>query len=162
MSVRRAYIMLAGLSLAVVKEPTVTSSTFSKLLISLSRSASLAALHIPSLNCTPARLQHRLERIWFPLTSSGNGATSLGVLPMSTVTRAHADKQCCDDSTRERLEDWEMLSDEEITSVASSDESSERAAELVYEITELIDGSQEITGDEWDELIAMLGKYSPV
>jgi hypothetical protein len=32
----------------------------------------------------------------------------------------------------------------------------------VYEIKELIEGSQEITGDEWDELIAMLGKHSPV
>jgi hypothetical protein len=54
-----------------------------------------------------------------------------------------------------------MLSDKEVASVASSDESSERAAELVCEITELIDGYQEVASDKCDELIAMLGKYSP-
>jgi hypothetical protein len=60
--IRGDYILLAGLSFATAKKPTVRSSTLSNLLIRLSRSAAQATLHIPSLNRGPSRLQSTFGR----------------------------------------------------------------------------------------------------
>jgi hypothetical protein len=100
--IRGAYILLAELGFAAAEKPTVRFSTLSNLLIRLSGSASLATLHIPSLNRGPSRLQHTLGKIWCPLTSSCNGATLTEVPLTSTVTRGHADERRCDDKRIEQ------------------------------------------------------------
>jgi hypothetical protein len=154
--------MLAGLLVATVNGLTEMPSLCPSLVNIRKGNSSMAALQVLTVSRGIRWVHNGLEKTWCPLIGPCNGAAQLGIPRRSTVTRDSANRPCCKDSNKQKLEDWQMLSDEAVASVPSSNESSERAAELVCNITELIDSCEGLMCAESNGLVAMLGYYKIV
>lgn len=65
-------------------------------------------------------------------------------------------KKAGSDNIQEPLEEWELLEFEEAKLDDHTDTSSERAAELMGQISQLIDDCEGLESTDWDHLITML------
>lgn len=102
-----------------------------------------------------SKIQARLQRM----------CSSFRKLSIAENTEEHSEED-----VDEKMKDWEILCDAEVSSgkgLETKDERSTsgdsgRTAELVCEITQLVEnGCEEIECAEWDELIAMVEKEFP-
>ncbi|KAH7090282.1 hypothetical protein FB567DRAFT_287532 [Paraphoma chrysanthemicola] len=85
-------------------------------------------------------------------TPLGARLQNIGGAIRGLMVRSKPDHTDC----KQNLEDWEIVEGEIEDLCPSLDEMQQRTAELVGEISQLIDGCEELPNADWDELVAML------
>lgn len=182
-SARVFRAILAGLAFAVVVRLTRPFAISSELARGFGRDVLLAMLHssIPPTGLSwvlnkPNNICQQLIGSYNNLTRSTIPRVSTQKVPnmyiigsvlysrlqklrsamMRLMTRDHAEEHPCNEFSKHQLEDWEIVDGKELEFEESLNKQSKRAAELVSEIAQLIDGCEGIAYAGWDGLIALL------